>query len=95
MTQSKRFRPERDISPTHPNAAAIDIGARMHVAAVAPDRDTEPVRTFGTCTGDLRRLCCASITVRTRDNQDEKAFCRLRRREGGARPEAQATEELA
>jgi hypothetical protein len=38
--------------------------------------------------------CCAAIKVRKSDNQGEKAFCRLRRREGGARPEAQATEEL-
>ena len=28
----------------------------MHVAAVPPDRDIEPVRAFGTCTGDLRQL---------------------------------------
>jgi len=52
----KRSGPERDITPTHPNAAAIDIGSRMHVAAVPTDRDTEPVRTFGTCTGDLTAL---------------------------------------
>jgi transposase len=57
MAKSKRPRPERDISPVHPNAAAIDIGARMHVAAVPLDRDnSEPVRTFGTYTGDLQRL---------------------------------------
>src|ERR1700687_1276076 len=57
MAKSKRTRPERNISLTHPDAAAIDIGARMHVAAVPPDRDhTEPVRSFGTCTGDLQRL---------------------------------------
>jgi transposase len=56
MAKSKRSRPERDITPTHPNAAAIDIGARMHVAAVPPDQDPEPVRTFGTCTGDLQQL---------------------------------------
>lgn len=56
MAKSKRFRSERDITVTHPDAAAIDIGARMHVAAVRPDRDTEPVRSFGTCTGDLQRL---------------------------------------
>lgn len=56
MARSKRFRAERDITLTHPDAAAIDIGARMHVAAVRPDRDTEPVRSFGTCTGDLQRL---------------------------------------
>ena len=56
MAKPKRSRPERDITPTHPNAAAIDIGSRMHVAAVPPDRDTEPVRTFGTCTGDLTAM---------------------------------------
>src|SRR4051794_33814032 len=28
----------------------------MHVAAVAPDWDAEPVRSFGTFTGDLQRL---------------------------------------
>src|SRR3954452_13275043 len=56
MARAKRSRPDRDITPTHPNAAAIDIGARMHVAAVAPDRKAEPVRSFGTFTGDLHRL---------------------------------------
>src|ERR1700759_2537706 len=56
MARAKRSRPDRDILPTHPNAAAIDIGAKMHVVAVAPDRDTEPVRSFGTFTGDLHRL---------------------------------------
>jgi transposase len=56
MTKSKRLRPERDFTSTHPDAAAIDIGARMHVAAVPPDRDSEPVRTFGTCTRDLQSL---------------------------------------
>ena len=39
--------------------------------------------------------CRATIKVRTPDNQGEKAFCRLRRREGGARPEARAAEKLA
>ena len=40
----------------HPNAAAIDIGSTMHVAAVGADRTSEPVRSFGTFTGDLHRL---------------------------------------
>jgi len=31
----------------HPNAAAIDVGATMHVAAVSPNRSPEPVRSFG------------------------------------------------
>jgi transposase len=51
---TKRSRME--ISPVHANAAAIDIGATLHVAAVGPDRDPEPVRSFGTFTGDLHRL---------------------------------------
>ena len=56
MAKAKRSPAERDISPTHPDAAAIDLGAKMHVAAVPPERDTEPVRSFGTFTGDLLRL---------------------------------------
>jgi hypothetical protein len=44
-------------NPEQPsNAAAIDIGATLHVAAVGPDRDPEPVRSFGTFRGDLHRL---------------------------------------
>jgi transposase len=56
MPQAKRSRPQRDLATIHPAAAAIDIGATMHVAAVGPDRDTEPVRTFRTFTDDLYRL---------------------------------------
>ena len=57
MAQAKRSRPSQDIAPTHPGAAAIDIGATMHVAAVDPDQDPDqPVRSFGTFTGDLQRL---------------------------------------
>ena len=56
MVGGKRSRGRGELSPVNPNAAAIDIGATMHVAAVGPDRDPEPVRTFGTFTGDLHRL---------------------------------------
>jgi transposase len=56
MARSKQSRARRDISLTHPDAAAIDIGATMHVVAVGPDRDPEPVRSFGTFTGDLQRM---------------------------------------
>ena len=52
----KQSRRRRDISLIHPNAAAVDIGATMHMAAVDPDRDAVPVRSFGTFTGDLHRL---------------------------------------
>lgn len=40
----------------HPDAAAIDIGARFHVVAIPPDRDPEPVRRFDSFTHDLERL---------------------------------------
>ena len=56
MVQTKRPRSRREMPAVHPDAAAIDVGATMHVVAVPPDRDPEPVRTFGTFTADLHRL---------------------------------------
>jgi transposase len=52
----------------HPNAAAIDIGATMHMAAVGVDCSSEPVRSFGTFTDDLHKLAdwfaaCGVTTV--------------------------------
>jgi len=40
----------------NPGAAAIDIGSTMHMAAVNPRADDNPVRAFGTFTGDLHEL---------------------------------------
>jgi transposase len=40
----------------HSNAAAIDVGATMHMAAIGPERSSEPVRSFGTFTSDLHRI---------------------------------------
>ena len=56
MMEAKRRREQRSMLPVHPDAAAIDVGATVHVAAVGPARDAEPVRSFGTFTGDLYRL---------------------------------------
>ena len=56
MTGKNKPVQSRAMSPVHPRAAAIDVGAKMHVAAVGPDRASEPVRTFGTFTDDLNRL---------------------------------------
>jgi transposase len=56
MHQTKRSRKSTDLAPVHLAAAAIDIGAPMHVAVVGPDRDKERVRTFRTFTNDLHRL---------------------------------------
>jgi transposase len=44
------------MSMVHPNAAAIDVGATLLMAAVRADRAPEPVRSFGTFTTDLHRL---------------------------------------
>ena len=38
------------------NAAGIDVGARKVYAAVPPDRDPQPVRSFDTFTEDLEKL---------------------------------------
>lgn len=38
------------------DAAGIDLGATVHYVAVPPDRDKQPVRSFGTQTGDLHAL---------------------------------------
>src|ERR1700694_2807146 len=40
----------------HPHAAGIDCGSAEHFVAVPPDRDTTPVRSFATFTGELHRL---------------------------------------
>jgi transposase len=47
---------DRTMPMVHPNAAAIDVGATVHTAAVRPGRGPEPVRSFGTFTTDLHRL---------------------------------------
>jgi transposase len=46
----------RTLPLVHRNAAAIDIGATMHTAAVSAESTSEPVRNFGTFTADLHRL---------------------------------------
>lgn len=47
-------RPE--LKPVNVGAAAIDIGSRMHMAAVDPTCTDTPVRAFGTFTQDLHDL---------------------------------------
>jgi transposase len=67
MSRTKQSRKSRDFITINPAAAAIDIGATIHVAAVGPDRDQEPVRTFRTFTDDLHRLAdwFAACGIRT------------------------------
>src|SRR3712207_5467316 len=56
MADAKQARRRQALPPVHAHAAAIDIGATIHVAAVGPDLDPEPVRTFGTFTNDIHRM---------------------------------------
>lgn len=57
-----------DLKLVNPNAAAIDIGSTMHMAAVNPDVHANPVQAFGTFTQDLHDLAdwfqsCGVTTV--------------------------------
>lgn len=40
----------------HPDAAGIDVGGSEHWVAVSPERDPEPVRSFGCFTADLHTM---------------------------------------
>lgn len=44
------------LSMVNPRAAAIDIGSTMHMAAINPNAADDPVRAFGTFTGDLHDM---------------------------------------
>src|SRR6201987_3053652 len=41
---------------THPDAAGIDVGARVHYVAVPEGRTGKPVRSFGSYTAQLEEL---------------------------------------
>lgn len=49
-------RPKSTLNTINTGAAAIDIGATMHMAAVNPDACDNPVRAFGTFTHNLQDL---------------------------------------
>ena len=72
VVMSKNSKAEKDPTDGLPllnrNAAGIDVGDEEHWVAVPSDRDTAPVRKFGTFTADLRLLvqwlrCCGITTV--------------------------------
>lgn len=57
--KTKRTRKKGTVSTasrSNPDAAAIDLGATVHYAAVPAERDEKPVRHFGTLTEDLLAL---------------------------------------
>ena len=47
---------DAELKPVNIGAAAIDIGSKMHMAAVHPTCADVPVRAFGTFTQDLHDL---------------------------------------
>ncbi|MBB2984443.1 transposase [Paraburkholderia tropica] len=55
-TRSRGATSGASITVVHPLAAAIDIGTKFHVVAVGPERDPEPVRSFGSFTQELHQL---------------------------------------
>jgi hypothetical protein len=52
----KRIGDRPELNPVNVGAAAIDIGSKMHMAAVNPACTDMPVRAFGTFTQDLHDL---------------------------------------
>ena len=56
MARSKRSRPERDFTPSTPMRPRSTSAPGCMSRRFRPDRDTEPVRTFGTFTDDLHPL---------------------------------------
>lgn len=57
-----------ELKIVNPNAAGIDAGSESHWVSVPEDRDSEPVRAFGTFTADLHALAewliaCGITTV--------------------------------
>jgi transposase len=62
LRSSKRVLRERPV--VCPDAAGIDLGATVHFVAVAPERDAQPVRNFGTDTASLQALADWLIACR-------------------------------
>jgi transposase len=54
--QRRLWSDDPGLQVVHPHAAGIDIGNESHFVAVAPGRDPEPVREFGSWTADLVRM---------------------------------------
>lgn len=63
MNRSQRRELRQRLSSTDPgltvvhrDAAGIDVGSESHFVAVPADRDEQPVREFGSWTGDVKRM---------------------------------------
>jgi transposase len=63
-SSSARALPQRRV--VSPDAAGIDLGATVHFVAVPPERDPQPVRSFGTDTAALQALADWLLQCRVR-----------------------------
>src|SRR5215216_7605529 len=63
-TRTPKKRQLDELACVFPNAAGLDIGSEMIVAAVPPDRDEQPVRAFATFTPDLHALVAWLLACR-------------------------------
>ena len=55
----KSVRPKVDwkaLEVIEPDAAGIDVGGQEHWVAISPERDAEPVRSFGCFTADIHQM---------------------------------------
>jgi len=55
-TMRKMRSEDLSLDVVHPDAAGTDIGNESHYVAVPPDRDSQPVRSFGCTTAELRAM---------------------------------------
>ncbi|SNT71518.1 Transposase, Mutator family [Paracoccus seriniphilus] len=75
-----------DLKMVNPNAAVIDIGSTMHMAAVIPDTDTMPVRAYMR----QRERLCALVVIGV-NARGEKHFLAI---EDGVRESTQSWREV-
>ena len=60
MSKTEKSKTEKikinEFTIVYPNAAGIDVSSKDYVIAVPPDRDKEPIKTFGCFTCDLKLI---------------------------------------
>ncbi len=56
MKKRDKRKGEKDFDIRNPNSAGIDIGSSLHYVAVSEDKDSNPIREFGTTTQDLEEI---------------------------------------
>ncbi len=63
---SKKVKTRRLLDRINRDSAGIDCGSEKHLVAVPPDRDDQPVRSFGSFTEEIHRMADWLTTCRIR-----------------------------